>query len=113
MPYQVVGNRGLFEQEEVSALLAVLRVVRDPQDSISWYKVLNIPAFKISSPKVLELLNESKRTNVSLVEILKAKKIRALGLIDELAEKSFKVAPSHLLFDFVQKSGGRHNGNDD
>jgi len=105
LPYQVVGNRGLFEQEEVSALLAVLRVVRDPQDSISWYKVLNIPAFKISSPKVLELLNESKRTNVSLVEILKAKKIRALGLIDELAEKSFKVAPSHLLFDFVQKSG--------
>ncbi|MDP1710714.1 MAG: ATP-dependent DNA helicase [candidate division WWE3 bacterium] len=105
LPYQVVGNRGLFEQEEVAALLAVLRVIKDPNDTISWYKILNAPAFKISAEKVLGLLNRAQKTHVPLVEILREEKNSVLALISDLARDSFRVSPSHLLFDFVQKSG--------
>ena len=105
LPYQVVGNRGLFEQEEVAALLAVLRVIKDPEDVISWFKVLNIPSFKIGSRKVLQLLNNAKKYNTSFAEILEEEKIPVLRLINDLTRESFKVSPSHLLFDFVQKSG--------
>lgn len=105
LPFQIVGNRGLFEQEEVAALLAVLRVIKDPEDSISWYKVLNIPAFEIPPSVVLDLFNRARKENIPLVEILKRQKNPALVLVEKLADKSFQVSPAHLLFDFVQESG--------
>ena len=105
LPFQIVGNRGLFEQEEVAALLAVLRVIKDSADNISWYKVLNIPAFKISPERTLQLLATSQKESTPFVEILTREKIKALDVIRDLAKDAFKVSPSHLLFDFVRKSG--------
>jgi DNA helicase-2/ATP-dependent DNA helicase PcrA len=105
LPFQIVGNRGLFEQEEVAALLAVLRVIKDSTDNISWYKVLNIPAFKIPPEKTLQLLAAAQKENGPLVEILAREKIKALDVIQDLAKDAFRVSPSHLLFDFVRQSG--------
>ena len=104
LPFQIVGNRGLFEQEEVSALLAVLRVIKDPADNISWYKVLNIPAFKIPPEQTLQLLAAAQKESTPLSEILVREKIKALDVIHDLAKDAFRVSPSHLLFDFVRKS---------
>ncbi|OGC44408.1 hypothetical protein A2V54_03465 [candidate division WWE3 bacterium RBG_19FT_COMBO_53_11] len=105
LPFQIVGNRGLFEQEEVAALLAVLRVIKDPTDNISWYKVLNIPAFKIPPEQTLQLLATAQKESIPLAEILVREKIKALDVIHDLAKDAFRVSPSHLLFDFVRKSG--------
>lgn len=105
LPYQVVGNRGLFEQEEVAALLAVLRVIKDPHDAISWYRVLNIPAFKISVEQTLRLLAIAQKENIPLVGILAREKVKALNIIQDLTKDAFRVSPSHLLFDFVRQSG--------
>lgn len=105
LPYQVVGNRGLFEQEEVAALLTVLRVIRDPEDTRSWFKILELPFFKFKPNEIYALLNEAQRESVPLVEILTRKKLSVLSLIQELTEASLKLSPAHLLFDFIQKSG--------
>jgi len=105
LPFQIVGNRGLFEQDEVAALISVLRVLKDPTDTISWYKVLNIPAFGFSAEDVLKLLARAHKEGLTLVEVLEREKNPALALIHDLARDAFKVFPSHLLFDFVQKSG--------
>ena len=105
LPFQIVGNRGLFEQEEVAALLAVLCVIKDSADNISWYKVLNIPAFKVPPEKTLQLLAAAKKESTPLSEILAREKITALDVIHDLAKDAFRVSPSHLLFDFVRKSG--------
>ncbi|MEX0587223.1 MAG: ATP-dependent DNA helicase, partial [Patescibacteria group bacterium] len=105
LPFQIVGNRGLFEQEEVAALLAVLRVIKDPTDDLSWYKVLHIPVFKISPVRILELLSTARKESVPLIKVLEREKNKALAEIQDLANDAFKVSPSHLLFDFVRKSG--------
>ena len=105
LPFQIVGNRGLFEQEEVAALLAVLRVIKDPTDNLSWYKVLNIPALKISPAQALGFLAAAQKESVPLVEVLRREKLKILDLVMELAESAFRVSPSHLLFDFVRQSG--------
>lgn len=105
LPFQIVGNRGLFEQEEVAALLAVLRVIKDPEDNISWYKVLRIPSFKISPARILELLAEAQKESVPLDKVLEREKIKVLDVIRDLAKNAFRVSPSHLLFDFVRTSG--------
>lgn len=105
LPFQIVGNRGLFEQEEVAALLAVLRVIKDPTDDISWYKVLNIPAFKITPERTLKLLADAHKESVPLAGILAREKIKVLDVIRDLAKDAFRTSPSHLLFDFVRKSG--------
>ncbi|MDP2735951.1 MAG: ATP-dependent DNA helicase, partial [bacterium] len=105
LPFQIVGNRGLFEQEEVALLLAVLRVVADPQDYSSWYQVLNIPAFKLPAQDVLAFINEVKKEHVSVEEALAERAPQVLEIIQKIVEDSRRISPSHLLFDFVQESG--------
>jgi len=105
LPFQIVGNRGLFEQEEVASLLAVLRVISDPQDYASWYRVLNIPAFKLPVQDVLAFIAEAKKEHVPTEDVLAKRAPRVLAVIQKVAEESRRISPSHLLFDFVQESG--------
>ncbi len=105
LPFQIVGNRGLFQQEEVAALLAVLRVIKDPEDNIAWFKVLSIPSFGLTAREVLDFLNKASRDHKAMSDVLEEAKFPGLKIIKSLTRDALTVAPSHLLFDFVQKSG--------
>jgi len=71
IPYQVVANRGLFDQEEVRNLIYFLRVLSDPSDNLSLFGLLTLPEFDLPSERVFELLAESKRLRVAVWELLK------------------------------------------
>src|SRR3989344_4910079 len=47
LPYQLVGNRGLYDREEGRDVTALLKVIVDPSDGLSLYRVLNIDSFAI------------------------------------------------------------------
>ncbi|KKW06066.1 MAG: hypothetical protein UY40_C0004G0050 [candidate division CPR1 bacterium GW2011_GWC1_49_13] len=105
MPFQIVGNRGLFSQDEVAALLAVLRVVTDPQNHIAWYKVLSIPTFKILPQKVVSIINKLRKEHADYEAVLKAEAPKVWQVAEKLMMDSPRISPSHLLFDFVAQSG--------
>ena len=44
VPYQIVGGLRFYERKEIKDTLAYLRFVANPQDSISWRRVVNLPA---------------------------------------------------------------------
>src|SRR3990172_7112836 len=105
MPFQIVGNRGLFAQDEVAALLAVLRVVTDPRNHIAWYKILSIPTFKLSPQKVVSIINRLRKEHTDYEEVLVSPADRKSTLLNSIIKDAPRISPSHLLFDFVSESG--------
>lgn len=71
VPYQLVGNRGLYDREEIRDVIALLKIIVDPGDAISLYRVLNISTLEIPYSEITRLLALSKNKRVGLWETVK------------------------------------------
>jgi DNA helicase-2/ATP-dependent DNA helicase PcrA len=70
IPYQLAGNRGLYELDEVKSLIAYLYVLDDFYDNTALFRVLNLPSFSIPMEDIFRLLNYSRSLNKPLYESL-------------------------------------------
>jgi DNA helicase-2/ATP-dependent DNA helicase PcrA len=52
IPYQLTGGVSFYERREVKDLLAYLRALVQPKDSVSWLRILNVPARGIGKATV-------------------------------------------------------------
>ena len=43
IPYQIVGGISFYERKEIKDLLAYLRLVSNPDDDISFLRIVNVP----------------------------------------------------------------------
>lgn len=68
LPYQLVGNRGLYDTDEVRDLLAVLKLILDANDSISLYRALNLDCLQIDSKVVSDILSQTRFKKISMWE---------------------------------------------
>jgi DNA helicase-2/ATP-dependent DNA helicase PcrA len=90
LPYQLVGNRGLYDQDEVRNILALLKVVIDPADNLSLYRGLNVEVFDISHDKIVTVLNSAKFTKTPFWETLtRSKDEKILNFINSPYGESF------------------------
>lgn len=109
IPYQVVGNRGLYDKDEVKDVLAILRVLGNTLDGISLYRVLNNPVFSIPQAEVSKLLSEARFKKVDLWDCLKSSKsTEVMALINKfnvLQKEMLKPAPSRFIFKVVSDFG--------
>lgn len=85
IPYQFLGPGQLFHQDEIKDLIAYLKVLYNFQDSVSLYRVLNMPIFGFDSRDVAAILNFGRRINLSLFEALE--NIEKTFLNDQAKEK--------------------------
>lgn len=66
IPYRIVGGIRFYQRKEVKDILAYLRVIQNPNDSVSLLRIINVPARKIGA-KTLETIQEfSQRNDISL-----------------------------------------------
>jgi len=56
IPYQLVGAVRFYHRKEVKDLIAYLRLIHNPQDSVSLARVINVPGRGIG-PKTVEVLS--------------------------------------------------------
>jgi len=70
VPYQFLGPGLLFKQPEVKDLIAYLKILTNPEDSVSFYRVLSMPYFKIDPKDISFLLNFAKKINLSLFQAI-------------------------------------------
>ena len=105
MPYQLVGNRGLYDREEIRDILAMLRVLINPLDSVNLYRVLNIKTLNIPHEVITEMLSQAKYKRVDLWEVLKNHKEESVVIFYErvknLSESLSKFSPSQFVFFLV------------
>jgi DNA helicase-2/ATP-dependent DNA helicase PcrA len=75
MPYQLVGSLRFYQRREVKDLLAYLRLVFNPDDSVAFNRVLNVPPRGIGRNTLDNLARWAEKLNVSpygVLQLLKA-----------------------------------------
>ena len=70
MPYKVIGGVKFYERKEVKDIVAYLRMIVNPRDSLALSRVINIPTRGIGATTLKKLERESIQRNCSLWETI-------------------------------------------
>jgi DNA helicase II / ATP-dependent DNA helicase PcrA len=69
MPYQVVGSTAFYQRREVRDVLAYLKLLHNPADSVAALRVLNVPKRRIGATSAGRLLELADREELTLGEV--------------------------------------------
>ncbi len=79
-PYVLVGGTRFYERKEIKDVVAYLRVLVNPRDSVSLRRILNVPPRGIGAVTLSRLESFAVERNISLLEALeRAEEIDAIG----------------------------------
>lgn len=92
MPYQIVGGVRFYERMEIKDLIAYLRVIVNPEDSISLRRVINVPRRGIGGTTLGKLEDFADEEQVDLFS--------ALRRVDEIS--TLRVAAKLKIQEFSQ-----------
>lgn len=81
MPYQFLAMRGLYTKPVIMDLLALLRLVNDPFDSVSAYRVLSHPMFGLPIQDLERLSYATRKQGKPMLHL-------NLARIEDLSEKA-------------------------
>ncbi|RKU39603.1 ATP-dependent DNA helicase PcrA [Candidatus Poribacteria bacterium] len=114
IPYQIIGGLGFYDRMEIKDLLAYLRVISNPDDSISLRRVINIPRRGIGMKTIQRLIDFAADEQISLFESVKRvnensqissgikTKVRKFSKIfDDLSDD---ILPSDALYHILQST---------
>jgi len=120
-PYRLVGNTRFYERREVKDVIAYLRLIYNPYDSVSLARIINVPGRGIGQRTVAELTECANERGLSYYDALKliaqgeeptpltTRSIQTLGsflnILDELIAKSEELNLVDL-FDLVLDKTG-------
>ena len=68
IPYQIVGGVGFYDRMEIKDLLAYLRVMCNPNDSMSVRRIINVPSRGIGATTLERLINFAAAEDITLFE---------------------------------------------
>jgi len=68
VPYKVVGGTKFYDRREVKDVLAYLRVLVNPDDEVSWRRIVNVPKRGVGETSVAKLAGWSGRHGASFGE---------------------------------------------
>jgi len=83
LPYKIVGGVKFYLRKEIKDMVAYLRLIQNPDDSVSLLRIINVPARKIG-PKTIETL--MAWANAHGLSLFKA--MEQANQIDDLSSKS-------------------------
>ena len=116
IPYTFMTMRGLYRKPSVLDAVALLRVIDDPNDSPSTYRILSHPHVGLPQPDVTALAHQAKKTGESLLHALESGevtlssegRVRAdewLALLADLRERSRRRNALEMLAAALKESG--------
>jgi DNA helicase-2/ATP-dependent DNA helicase PcrA len=118
LPYQVVGGLKFYERREVKDILAYMRVVLNPADSVSLKRIVNVPVRGIGKSSLDKVEAYCDQHGLPLLEGLRqaeSKKIVSTGpgkkisqfvaLMDQLHTIYKERAPEEFLNEILERTG--------
>ncbi len=124
MPYKLVAGTRFYERREVKDVIAYLRLIQNPFDTVSLRRVINVPqrgigersldeltrwaeSQGVNEYKALQLLAESEESNEELP--FSARTVKVLSgfavMIENFIEKNWELDMVRLFDHVVEKSG--------
>lgn len=112
IPYRIVGGVKFYLRKEIKDLIAYLRVIQNPHDSVSLLRIINTPARKIGPKAIEQIQNEAVLADVSFFTALEkqtdSKAVSTFtALIHHFQKLSEEFAVAGLLKHVIAESGYR------
>jgi len=120
IPYRLVGGTRFYRRQEVKDIIAYLRVIHNPHDSLSLARIINTPGRGIGQGTLNKLQAWATEHNVSLFEALRQlvqeKDLAAragnalshfLGVIQGLISRGHEVSPQQVIEDVLVQTAYR------
>jgi len=79
VPYRIIGGLRFYERKEIKDLLAYLKVIANPLDSTSLYRIINVPTRGIGATSLTKLTELANSRGEALYHVL-AEADQAAGL---------------------------------
>ncbi|KQL34824.1 ATP-dependent DNA helicase PcrA [Bacillus sp. FJAT-25509] len=70
IPYKMVGGVKFYDRKEIKDLLAYLRFIANPNDEISFSRIINVPKRGVGAASVDKIINYSIMNDLSLSDTL-------------------------------------------
>ena len=121
LPYRLVGGTRFYERREVKDVVAYLRLMHNPHDTVSLTRIINVPGRGIGQRTIAELTTWANEKGLSYYDALKlisqgeeptpfaSRSAQALShfanVLDELIAKSAESSLADLLDLVLEKTG--------
>lgn len=124
LPYKLVGGTRFYQRQEVRDIIAYLRVIHNPEDSVSLQRIINVPGRGIGQSTMVRLQERARALKLPLLEVIRelsenasseakqlftARVLHALagflGLMSRLTALSRELSLSKLLDKIVEETG--------
>jgi DNA helicase II / ATP-dependent DNA helicase PcrA len=118
IPYQVIGGLRFYERREVKDVLAYMRVLINPDDSVSLKRIVNVPARGIGKTSLEKVEAYCREKGLTLLEGLRqvgqerllgaaatGKIANFISILDHLDSVYRQSNPLELLAEVIDRSG--------
>ena len=121
LPYRLVGGTRFYERREVKDVVAYLRLIHNPRDTVSLTRIINVPGRGIGQRTIAEFTTWANEKELSYYDALKliaqgeeptpfaSRSGQALGnfvnMVDELVAGSGELSLADLLDLVLEKTG--------
>lgn len=68
IPYQIVGGHKFYDRKEIMDIMAYLKLISNPSDTMSFNRIVNTPKRGIGNVSVEKFTNFAQTSNLSLLE---------------------------------------------
>ncbi|MEW6189015.1 MAG: DNA helicase PcrA [Actinomycetota bacterium] len=107
LPYKIVGGLRFYERQEIKDVLAYLRVICDPEDTIGLKRIINVPKRGIGKMTLSALDQIAQRESISFFEALKkAQENHLLSTAAKKAVARFLNMLEKLMADLAHREAG-------
>lgn len=116
--YTIVGGLKFYERKEIKDVLAYLRVISNPLDSISLQRVINVPRRGIGDASLAKVAEYARENGLSLFAAMEGSQAipgltarvtkpmaEFVGLINELQARKDELAVTALTSEILARSG--------
>ncbi|MBC6971809.1 DNA helicase PcrA [Bacillus sp. Xin] len=70
IPYKIVGGIKFYDRKEIKDILAYLRLIANPDDEISFARIINMPKRGIGATSIDKIINYGVQNGISLTAVL-------------------------------------------
>ena len=108
LPYQLVGNKGLYDRAEVVDLSSLIKTIINPKDGPSLFMSLNVKTLNIPYNDIIKTFSTARYERTDVWEVLKGSSNQNIKdfikIIEDFQKEITKESPSKFVYNLVSET---------